>query len=445
MSHLNPSLVSSAVINFAANGVEFSPFRPDLLAVCSSQYFSLVGNGKLSILRISSNEQSNLGMNLPIQSKTTLNIMREFITLEGLNDCRWSEIIPEQLIAGSADGSLKLFDIRSSDNFPLCMWKDHGKDISSVDWNIISPNRILSSSWDGCVKVYDPSFIQAPLKTYNLSTVGISDYLMKQKSPLNGQIPIVTSDKACSVYAARFHPNEPDKIVVGDSHGMINIIDTKAPRGVIMTINSHMPSSSLAPFLKNGNSIENSYIGTSEGRALNLDANHYLLEQNTPDIIRQSIYGSISAPTVSLNPSPISEPNLTSFKPEILAVEWDKYNNHCIYSGGTDNALSTWDLRMPYCPISRISGAHGKPILRLRSCPFHTNIVASVSYDMTAALWNTAKSIKENNGFLGNTSASLARINLHREFVKGVDFSVLQDGLLATCGWDRAVAIWKYK
>ena len=38
--------------NFAAYSVEFSPFRPDLLAVGSAKYYGIVGNGMTLLEKI---------------------------------------------------------------------------------------------------------------------------------------------------------------------------------------------------------------------------------------------------------------------------------------------------------------------------------------------------------------------------------------------------------
>ena len=40
---------SGARSNFACYSVQFSPFRPDLIAVAAAQYYGIVGNGKQSI------------------------------------------------------------------------------------------------------------------------------------------------------------------------------------------------------------------------------------------------------------------------------------------------------------------------------------------------------------------------------------------------------------
>lgn len=39
-------------------------------------------------------------------------------------------------------------------------------------------------------------------------------------------------------------------------------------------------------------------------------------------------------------------------------MDWDKYNDAIVYSGGVDHAIKAWDLRRPQVPLSIMHG-HG--------------------------------------------------------------------------------------
>lgn len=122
-------------------------------------------------------------------------------------------------------------------------------------------------------------------------------------------------------------------------------------------------------------------------------------------------------------------------------MDWDKYSEAVVYSGGVDHAIKAWDLRRPQVPLSIMHG-HGcaaclvvqrvlalsppgpygnpkltksnpvhpsilslKPISyavrRLKASPFREGALGSVSYDMSCRTWNTKVSeIERNRGDL---------------------------------------------
>lgn len=64
--------------------------------------------------------------------------------------------------------------------------------------------------------------------------------------------------------------------------------------------------------------------------------------------------------------------------------------------------------------------------------PHAESLVASCGYDMTVRLWDVA----------APEDALLRVWDHHTEFVLGLDFSTLQEGLLASTGWDGRVFVW---
>mmetsp|Transcript_9547 Transcript_9547/g.16736 ORF Transcript_9547/g.16736 Transcript_9547/m.16736 type:complete len:346 (-) Transcript_9547:164-1201(-) len=178
-------------------GVEFSPFVDGLLAVASSQYFGIVGNGKQFVLQA----QPNGGMS----------VIRAFDTQDGLFDCCWSEQNENQLASASGDGSIKLWDVKSRDNFPIQHFKEHQQEAASVDWNLVHKSTLASSSWDGTVKIWNP-MIPNSVATFH--------------------------EHSGSVYNARWSPRNPNTLVTCSADSTVKIFDVNQPRSVA-TIRAH--------------------------------------------------------------------------------------------------------------------------------------------------------------------------------------------------------------
>jgi WD40 repeat protein len=53
---------------------------------------------------------------LDVDEAGMLHEVRNFLTREGLYDCSWSEVNEGQLVSASADGSIKLWDLSTSES-----------------------------------------------------------------------------------------------------------------------------------------------------------------------------------------------------------------------------------------------------------------------------------------------------------------------------------------
>ena len=155
--------------------IEFSPFIDGLIAIASSQYFGIVGNGKQYIVKILPN--------------FTISLVRSFDTQDGLFDCSWNELNEHQVISASGDGSLKLWDTQSNDNYPICNFHEHQQEAASVDWNLVSKELFASSSWDQTVKIWSPGSIQS-IHTYHEHTGSVYNAIW---SPCNRNTLITCS------------------------------------------------------------------------------------------------------------------------------------------------------------------------------------------------------------------------------------------------------------
>jgi peroxin-7 len=120
---------------FQGYSCEFSPFFGDILAIASCSNFGIVGNGRLWIL-----------------NTTTQKVIQIFDTQDGLFDVSWSEVNEHQIVTSSGDGSIQLFDI-SQPTYPIRKYKEHSKEVFSVNWNFITKNLFLSASWDLQIKL----------------------------------------------------------------------------------------------------------------------------------------------------------------------------------------------------------------------------------------------------------------------------------------------------
>eukprot|EP00397_Hematodinium_sp_SG-2012_P046562 GEMP01052654.1.p1 GENE.GEMP01052654.1~~GEMP01052654.1.p1 ORF type:complete len:335 (+),score=29.33 GEMP01052654.1:124-1128(+) len=185
-------------IDFAGYSCEFSPFRGDLLAVGSAQYFGIVGNGKQSVFRRSpANEWE------PVV---------EWLTKDGVYDTTWSEDNEFVLASAQGDGTIKLFDINHPHG-PICSLEEHKNEVYSVDWNLNMRHLIASASWDFSVKVWDTQKLLS-VRTYR-------------------------SHQAVA-YASIWSPHHPATLASVAGDGRLNICDVNVPgEGPINSVVAH--------------------------------------------------------------------------------------------------------------------------------------------------------------------------------------------------------------
>jgi len=126
-------------IPFSGYSVKFSPFRQNLIAVASSQYFGIAGNGRISILDSSNNL-------IPVA---------EFGTRDACFDVAFSEMSDSVVASAGGDGSVRIFDLHRPGDRPVAALTGHSAETYSVDWNVCLKNLICSASWDRTVRVWD--------------------------------------------------------------------------------------------------------------------------------------------------------------------------------------------------------------------------------------------------------------------------------------------------
>jgi len=78
---------------------------------------------------------------------------------------------------------------------------------------------------------------------------------------------------------------------------------------------------------------------------------------------------------------------------------------------------------------------HEYAVRKVQWSPHHPNVLATASYDMTCRIWNTAPGPGQNQ---------LMHIHdPHTEFVVGSSWSLFEEGVVASCGWDGKLHVFR--
>ncbi|GAB6030641.1 hypothetical protein CHUAL_007498 [Chamberlinius hualienensis] len=130
-------------INEHCYSVQFSPFFGNELVAVANQNFGLKGYGKLYYLEL-----------LPNGVINPLSVCHW--PTDAFFDVCWSEVDAGVCITACGDGSLQLWN-RSHPGQPLKVWKEHEKEVYSVQWsqNRLQSHYVASASWDSTVKIWD--------------------------------------------------------------------------------------------------------------------------------------------------------------------------------------------------------------------------------------------------------------------------------------------------
>lgn len=82
--------------------------------------------------------------------------IRHFDTNDGIYDCAWSELHADHLVTACGNGTLQLWHLKTQDQYPILMYREHTKDVVSVQWNLVAKDTFLSASWDPSIKLWTP-------------------------------------------------------------------------------------------------------------------------------------------------------------------------------------------------------------------------------------------------------------------------------------------------
>ncbi|KAJ2852514.1 peroxisomal targeting signal 2 receptor [Coemansia brasiliensis] len=296
-------------VGFKGYSVKFNPFSDQLLAVASSANFGLVGNGRLSILGTQPGTQS-------------LSERKHFDTQDGLFDVSWNESHENQLITGSGDGSIKLWDI-TLNNHPISKWHEHKREVMSVEWNYVTKTSFISSSWDGTSKVWNPASPQS-IRTF--------------------------SEHQGCVYGSVWSPRQPDQFATCGEDKVVKLWSVNQPNGKsLATFNGHMD------------------------QVLSLDWNKYAPEQ----FVTSSVDRTIKIWDIR-NP----RGQLAMFGPfefSVRRVKFSPFSPHYIAAAGYDMSASIWDVRNG--SVVFVHDAHREFVFGVDWSLFHPGVMATCSWD----------------------------------------------------------------
>ncbi|TFK64103.1 WD40 repeat-like protein [Pluteus cervinus] len=272
-----------------------------------------------------------------------------------------------------------------------------------VAWSELHENQLVTASGDGSLRLWDVMVNDLPINAWHEHTreVYSVDWSNVKKDTFasaswDGTVKLWLPDRprsiltlhahqAC-VYQALFSPHQPDVLASCSSDGTLRIFDLRSP----------------------------SYVSPAPG------VNNF----TTPL--------SSAALTVPASPG------------ELLTLDWNKYRPFLLASAGVDKVIKIWDCRMVkmgpeggtiggLCETSLLG--HEYAVRKIQWCPHRAGLIASASYDMTCRVWDTTPAPGRNQ---------LVYIHdPHTEFVVGCGWSLYEEGVLASCGWDQRLNVFR--
>ncbi|KAG1881092.1 WD40-repeat-containing domain protein [Suillus subluteus] len=325
-------LRESETLGFAHYSVAWSPFHNSRIALASAANFGLVGNG--------------------VGGSSAVKLDKQYETQDGIYD--------NQLVTGSGDGTLKLWDVLLND-FPIRSWHEHSREVFSVDWSNIKKDTFVSSSWDGNVKLWTPEVPRS--------------------------VTTLHAHLSC-VYQALFSPHQPDILATCSTDGTMKIFDLRSP-------------------------------AYATGPATN------------------SFTHPLSAAVLTVPASGT----------ELLTLDWNKYRPFVLATAGVDKMVKVWDCRMIQSnPSAQAIGGvceiqlpgHEYAVRKVQWSPHRPDILATASYDMTCRAYLSGMGLCRWSSNPSVGGSNLLQVHdPHTEFAAGCSWSLYDEGLIASCGWDE--------
>lgn len=271
-----------------------------------------------------------------------------------------------------------------------------------VAWSEIHENQLVTASGDGSIRLWDVMINDLPIRAWQEHTreVFSVDWSNIKKdtfasSSWDGTVKLWNPERPRSVstlqahhscvYQALFSPHQLDLLATCSTDGTMKIFDLRSP----------------------------SYLTTG--------------------------------PNTNTFTNPITAPVLTvpASGTEILTLDWNKYRPMTLATAGVDKMTKVWDCRMiKLNDQPQVGGicetqlpGHEYAVRKVQWSPHRPDVLATASYDMTCRVWTTAP--------LQGRSQLLQINDQHSEFVVGCAWSLYDEGVLASCGWDSRLNVFR--
>lgn len=113
---------------------------------------------------------------------------------------------------------------------------------------------------------------------------------------------------------------------------------------------------------------------------------------------------------------------------DVLSIDFNKYENF-LATSSTDNLIKIFDLRSTLETPMLVLPGHTLAVKKIKFSPYHANILASSSYDMSVCVWDC------------NSQMQVNKFEQHSEFVTGLDFNLFVENQLASASWDGRLSV----
>ncbi|CAR27756.1 hypothetical protein ZYGR_0N02420 [Zygosaccharomyces rouxii] len=302
-----------------------------------------------------------------------------------------------------------------------------------VAWNEAHENQVLVAQGDGTLRLFDTKLKQYPIAIFNehqkevfscnWNLVGKQNFV---SSSWDGAVKIWSPQRKESLLTVVPRPMD---------------VSTMACAGPQVPMSNQKGHADIA---KNKNCIYQALFSPHDPNlVMCCSGNSYV-----------TLFDSRQPPTPANQKSFLAHSGL-----EALTCDFNKYRPHSLVTGGVDNCIRIWDLRMvgpsaasranasPAVCTNEIVGGHELAVRKVSWSPHHSNILLSTSYDMTCCIW-------QDLGFDGRRSTGRtnsvdprrgcrSRFAQHTEFVYSADWCLWgQPGHIASTAWDGNVFIW---
>ncbi|KZV65186.1 WD40 repeat-like protein [Peniophora sp. CONT] len=336
----------SNVVNtpgFAHYNLAWSPFHTHRLAIASAANFGLVGNGRLHLTSVVPGPAG-----LP-----SITVDKYYETQDGVYDVAWSEVHENQLVSGSGDGSIKLWDVTLND-LPIRAWHEHSREVFGIDWSNVNKAQFASCSWDGNVKIWTPE-LQRSLTT-------------------------VHAHQAC-VYQALFSPHQPDVLATASTDGTVRIFDLRAPAFATGS-GAGFSAPLTAPALT---------VPASGGEILALDWNKYrpfvLASAGVDKTIRvwdcrMVKLGPQAGEQGQSQVGGVCESQLLGHEFAVRKIQWSPHRPDLLASASYDMTCRVWTTNPPDGRnLLRIHDAHTEFVVSCAWSIYEEGVLATASWD----------------------------------------------------------------